>query len=456
MDRVGNVRQFIKRECGSRRMRLAFLTVIAVGCAAAWSLPDRKPDAIWDRLDYSQFLLATALTALMAASVAVMASREERRRAVAFRIAAVVLGVVSVLIPWELWAWLWPAMHFTENPWYLVTGTGAHGSDELRIERPPHLYWRGSSRGDLAIVHGDADPFERTITFQTDFEGFRNGTDIRTAEVVFIGDSYTEAGNVPEEETFVKQAARKLGVTVRNLGRAAYSPLAELIVLKKYGLKCEPKTVVWQIAEANDLEESMSFQHWQTTGRARSQIGEQTWSTRAQAWRERSPSHRLFSLLKHRAPWPLEGTFRCADGRTYPVRFLKKPGPEHRPLGNPGWFLISEAISEGAQLLKARGVKLIVVVIPMKIRVLGDRVLLSAEANERLGRDWNLPPVDTLSAQLEGLCSSLGVPFVDATPRLRERTAAGELVFLPFDTHLSAEGHRVVSDLIVAAISKAD
>lgn len=420
-------------------------------CCLAWSLPHAKPDAVLGRLDAGQFFLAVGLTVLFVATTALAACPHDKRRAVAFRLAAVALACAAVLVPWELAAWLLPMRDPMDNPWHLVTGHAAHASDELLIERPPHIHWTGPSRGDLAILQGDADPYEHEVTFQTDDEGFRNSVDMKQADIVFIGDSYTEAGNVPDDEIFVQRTGKSLGVTVRNLGRSSYSPPAELIVLKKFGLKCRPKTVVWQIAETNDLEESQAFKYWQETGRPRSQMGETTWSSRADAWQKRSPSYRLFTLLRHRAPWPLSGTFRAADGQLHPIRFYDKPEQKHKPLRNHGWPIMSDAISEGAALLKQEQVRLIVVLIPMKIRAMGHAVNWSEEAKAKLGRNWELPPFNTLAAQLGGLCDQLGATFIDTTPRLKELTTTGELVYLPYDTHLSPQGHAAVSELIVDA-----
>lgn len=422
-----------------------------MSAVAAWWLPSSKPDAVLGRLNAGQFFLAVGLTVLFVATSVHAVCPQDKRRAVAFRIASVMLASMVVLVPWELAAWLLPMRDPMDNPWHLVTGHAAKASEELLIERPPYIKWTGPSRGDLAIVQGDADPYEREVTFQTDYEGFRNSTDIKQAEIIFLGDSYTEAGNVPDDEIFVQRTGRALGVTVRNLGRSSYSPPAELIVLKKHGLKCQPRTVVWQIAETNDLEESQSFQRWQETGRKRSEIDD-SWSARAAAWQKRSPSYRVFTLLRRRAPWPLSGTFRTADGQIHPVRFYDKPEAKHQPIRHPGWLVMADSITDAAKLLKQQDIRLIVVLIPMKIRAMGHAIVWSDEAKARLGRNWELSPFNTLATQLGGLCDQLGVTFIDTTPRLRELTTAGELVYLPFDTHLSPQGHAALSELIVDAM----
>ena len=56
------------------------------------------------------------------------------------------------------------------------------------------------------------------------------------ADIVFIGDSFTEAASVAEEDTFVRRVAKASGLKAVNLGRGAYGPQQELIVLKRYGL----------------------------------------------------------------------------------------------------------------------------------------------------------------------------------------------------------------------------
>ena len=47
-----------------------------------------------------------------------------------------------------------------------------------------------------------------------------------------------------------------------NLARGAYGPQQELIVLKRYGLAYEPRFVVWQLFEGNDLVDAEAFAEW--------------------------------------------------------------------------------------------------------------------------------------------------------------------------------------------------
>jgi hypothetical protein len=450
-------------------VRNAKLKVLGVGaaalvCLAAWLVPGHKPDAVLGRLAYWQFLLAIGATAGLVSVLILALVPAGRLRPAAFRIAAVWLGVLFATLAWEGVAYLLPPRHEMDNPWYILTRRGVQESDNmLPFERPPHLKWEGLSRGDLAILNHDDDPYARPVTFATDFEGFRNGQDIEQADLVFLGDSFTEAGNVPEEETFVQLTAKATGLSTRNLGRALHTGPTELLVLKKYGLKCHPSIIVWQLTEANDLQEAVEYRNWIAAGRPNffdwlfieqyklrpEQLGAS--DPREQSWQRRSPTFQLFRCLRTPKPWDLRGTFCDQAGQVHEVRFNAWPGRQNTPFHNEGWPLLKASIQDGAKLLREQNIRLILVHIPLKIRVVGPWLRLS-EAAQKMRPSREIPPQETLASYLDSLCGELGVPFVDATPALKDATAAGELVYLPFDTHLSPRGHEIVSRLLVAAI----
>lgn len=369
------------------------------------------------------------------------------------RAATMVAAVLLALGLWELGCWVWPVRHVMDNPWYTTTGAAATvGSRDLPFERPPHFTWTGLSRGDLATLHGRRDPHARVVTFQTDFQGFRNSRDITEADIVFIGDSYTEAGNVPEEESFVQLVGSKLGRTVRNLGRAVYAPPHELVVLQKYGLACKPKLVIWQIAESNDLKESRIFEKWQQAGKPFIDFDDERGSSRGASWRSRSPTYRLLSLFRDVDPWPLQGMFRDASGTEYPIWFLaSEPSGDQNPVRNPGTPLFGESIKQGVELLKSRGIDVLVVLIPMKVAVMGHYVRFTRIPSPG-PKSWTLPEMGSLSYHLALYCKELDVPLLDTTEPFRQHTAAGELLFQPRDTHLNTRGHEVLAELIAEAI----
>ena len=349
-----------------------------------------------------------------------------------------------------------------DNPWYLSTGGALVNDPDLPWLRRPHLEWTGSSRGDLAMESNCSDPQARTITFQTDYQGFRNSRDLSEAEIVFVGDSFTEAGNVLEEETYVWQVGDELDVVTRNLGVAGFTAPTELIVLHRFGLPCHPRVVVWQIAETNDLDDALTYAEWQQAGRPNVLPGfAKQERSRLEAWQRRSPTYLIFEAIGQREQsWPFRGDFRDRDGKQHTMLYEMSFPPDTRT--HPGWQIMEFSIMTGAQLLQANRIQLVVLLIPRKLRVMApftDFHEFSTSTPQgrmtikhSLPDGWDLPEEARLATHLQDLCEQLDLPFVDATDRLVEKAGEGEMVYQAMDTHLSPQGHRVITRLLVEAL----
>jgi hypothetical protein len=425
-----------------------------------WFVPGAKPNAVLGRLNYFQFYLALALTTITLAALLVVLLPAPRRRFVGFRLTALGLSLLVAVLGLEAVAWLWPARAAMDNPWYLRPGLGGvTAADGLPYGRPAHLKWTGSSRGDLALLNDDEDPHAQTVTFQTDRDGFRNSRELQQADVIVIGDSFTEAGNIPEEKTFPLRLEQKINRPVRNLGRSGYSSPHELIVLKKFGLPMQPRVVVWQVAEANDLADVVDYLEWTRRGRPDYfDFSVKQKPSRQQAWQQHSPSHWLFSALRRHEPnhWPFHGQFSTAAGAEVTVRFLSSPGLGAPAQGHPAWDAFCQPLLAGAALGRSNQFQLLVLHLPDKFRVLGPHTRFPPEIADATTRLPGLPRETSLGVMLQQFCESQGLPYVDATEALTQRAAAGELVYQPFDTHLSAFGHEVVAELLAAKLQQLD
>lgn len=73
------------------------------------------------------------------------------------------------------------------------------------------------------------------------------------ADVVVIGDSYVESPMLPGSSLLTTQLSHQLQTSVANLGISGYGPEQELVVLKRYALNLQPKTIVWVFFEGNDF-----------------------------------------------------------------------------------------------------------------------------------------------------------------------------------------------------------
>ncbi|HTQ49965.1 MAG TPA: hypothetical protein VMJ12_04585, partial [Candidatus Acidoferrales bacterium] len=338
----------------ARRTPVVFkLVSVAVLCVAAmaWILPGSQPDAVLGRYDYLEFWSAVVLTGAAISVWLVLLTPASRRRTTGFKACALWLGLLLGLGLAELLAFALPARHPMDNPWTL---DGLRDSGELSHVRPAHVKWRGLTRGDL-VAPGERDPDAHMMTFVTDMDGFRNDTDVQQADLVVIGDSFTEGGTVDDAQIFPTLLAGKLGVKGRNLGRVGYGPMQELIVLRKYGLACKPRTVVWQITEGNDLWDTAGYEKWVADGRPPYLAYlDRGWDVHVKAWHERSPTYFIYDRLRRyeREDWPFSGVFHDGAGVAHDVRFFLDPSLLEPALGHPGWEGFSRAIMDGAALCR--------------------------------------------------------------------------------------------------------
>jgi hypothetical protein len=439
--------------------RLVALVLLVVASLVAGAIVVRSAPGdglLLGRIGYPGFvgLLVCGLGVLLALALLGVTSRDRGWRGRGARAAIALVAAALTVLAVELAALLAPTHHLMDNPWYLATGEGAIAASRLPFARPPHLEWTGESRGDLAILNDDADPYATTVTYQTDADGFRNSSDRRDADVAFVGDSFTEAGNVDEARTFARLVGADLGTSVRNLGRAGYTAQSELIVLEDYALPASPRLVVWQIAESNDLDEALHFQRWVDKGRPPFKDDPERRPSHVEAWRHRSPTYQLFDQLREPAEWGLQGTFRAADGHTIPIRFLDVPNAHNQPEGHAGWPLLVESYRTGVALARKQNVRVLFVLVPIKLRVFEGLVDLSDRAKRDLPADWVPPRDKTMAVHLQRLFDELGVPFVDANDALHAAAVRGEVVYLPNDTHLSPAGHAIVAQLVVDAVRR--
>jgi hypothetical protein len=422
--------------------------VCGIAALLCWFCPGNKDAAVLGRLNYWQFLLATSVSAFAITLLLVAWRPGVTRRRFAFRASAIWIGVVVGLGCVELACLFYPGKPFN-NPWLVKSGDGFRsGTRGLIVERDPGIYWKGLSIGSLANLAHRSDPYAEVVEFVTDSEGFRNSHRVQDPDVVFIGDSFTEAGNVNEDQTFVSRVGEATGFSVRNFGRINYSPSEELVVLREFGLKETPRVVVWQLCEHNDLWGQYAYAHWQASGSPA--IVPTT--TDGQIWMARSPTHRLFEALSEHKPWPYEGTFRDSKGEDHPVLFSNILNQEQRPAGHPGWPLLLQTLRDGHVMLKDRSIPLVITLIPMKLRVMGHYVEFSPLMQTWLPLEWDIPEEQTIGHALASLCADVDIPFVDMTEALKSSAAKGELVFPPFESHLSKSGHEIVAREIERAL----
>lgn len=308
----------------------------------------------------------------------------------------------------------------------------------LHLHRPG-LHFVGEAPGDLVGWLGIATTRKYQVDIQYDQHGFRNNHDLIAAKVLAIGDSFIEAGIVPQEQTLPMRLAADLRAPVANLGQSGYGPQQELVVLQRFGLKLDPELVLWFFFEGNDLLDTARYQ----------QVS-QTWEATIQAqngFKSRSFTRNalFFAGELFAGSSPADGeearrrscTLTSAHGTADQTLYF---GYNAAPLTAND--LASLSVAEGALLeanaaTVASGAKFVLVFVPITYRVYHD---LCDYPPDGYGRTWQLSDLPT---RLGAWAAANNIAYLDLTPPLRAAAANGELVYFTDDGHWNSAGNAV-------------
>jgi len=415
------------------------LTLLWLAAAYFWLGPLFKPRGLfgWGHYRLVDVYLGTPLLAIALCATIFIAGPVSRRRKLTFQLAAIFASVlITVAVADFGYAFVvqgaWTPAH--TDMWFdgdAITGKNALPDEELGFVRKPGLSWQGRLSAEA-----------RYVTYRTDENGFRNPSGISKADVVFIGDSFTEAGSVSEEDTFVQKFGLGSKLSVVNLGRGFYGPQQELIILRRFGFRYDPLLVVWQIFEGNDLTDARRFAGWKANPDQHDSI--------SLRYTKRSLIARwLARTIPKDAGAPR--LFEDRNGQTRRL-FLDYPYVPDQPAREPvGMTETKRVIEEGYRLCQSRGVKLLIIFVPIKVRVMAPYVRF----NDAADRDYYLPggKLDSDSdfgSEMAKFSKELGCPFLDMTSALRRRAAEDNVSVYSTnqDTHLDVDGHAVVAQVL--------
>ncbi len=325
---------------------------------------------------------------------------------------------------------------------YRMEVMGSSGQDDLP---DPVLGWRRKPFISTAVQRtrygADGDEALR-FRVEGDSRGFRNPPKAPPPVGKVIGDSFTEAPQVPLEETFVSRVGMQLGAAVENLGASGYGPPQELDVLRAYGLSpTVPKWIVWQLYEGSDLADTVRFLRWRKNPavQAMSPILQYTAYSPLLSWLGNPP--KANSGVSRRLP---QGGFR-ETSRLAPYL------PDVRNEIPGALAGVESALRDGRGRCAAAGVRLLVLFVPVEIRVQPDVYQFSMPEvrSQYLPGGLKDSPHD-FESRITQFCRTARIDFRSLTPALRKRRSAGEWrLYVPFDGHFDRGGHEVAADAIL-------
>ena len=411
--------------------------LLAAAFIYVWILPAFRPRGpfLWGHYDLKDIYLGIPVGLALLSALPVLAVSGRYKRPLGLRLASISISLMVALFVCDAAYALVVRGVWRANFW-LDQGHIARrysiADDELGFVRKPGVSWRGF-----------VPDVNRTVHYRTDENGFRNPAGVSRADVVLIGDSFTEAASVEENDTFVRRLGAASGLSVANLGRGAYGPQQELIVLQRYGLAYSPRVVVWQLFEGNDLNDARVFAEWKKDPQQE-----------GASLKERYFENSLLAEWTPRMSRPQSSlpdvNLQHSDGTESRITLRYEYDP-HAPAKNPlGFAETIQAIEAGYRLCQSKGVKLVVVFVPTMIRVLEPYLTFDRAEDQIRYLPNNVgSEKHDFSGRMAEFCLKLGCPFIDTFKVLRQAASVDTRnLYIPVDEHLDIRGHEVVAQTV--------
>jgi hypothetical protein len=319
------------------------------------------------------------------------------------------------------------------------------GDPELLHIHPPHSHFSGEARGGNITTGYRIPASDMTVyrwDVQYDHNGFRNETDLKSADIVVVGDSFVEDITTPTAQLMTSLLARLQGKVVANLGQYGYGPLEEEPVLRRYGLPLQPRTVVWMFYEGNDLKDVVHFHHVTAELHKPPTFWLAFWH-RSFTYNALAQFYVQFKSVTKPSGVKRSGVIQMPTGEKSTVYFVYPSAPFTKE-DLDALDETDRTLATAHNLCAAQGTRLIFVFIPTKFRVF-HKFCQFPPGSEC--RNWD---VNDMSERLEKATGSisLDIEYLDLTPKLVDAVKRGVLPYHIDDDHWSPEGQKIAADAI--------
>ncbi|MBX7208936.1 MAG: hypothetical protein K1X78_11520 [Verrucomicrobiaceae bacterium] len=324
---------------------------------------------------------------------------------------------------------------------------------EVFFARPGPQAWTGRVLNTMLENLKSIDvayPDEPEITVRYDKDGFRNPDDLVDWDIAVAGDSFTEAGYLPEEQMFTSVLAAKSGRRVKHLGVSYTGNFTQTAYLRRFGKSASTRQAVIAFFEGNDIEDDVrelrDLQRFRSAGvRPVREMGRETSFLRTLYLMTKNMSQlRITPRSYATAHW-------AGVGGSTPVSIYEAPpSPETLTAGQRE--AVCAALDEWSHACRDLGLDPWLLFLPCKARVLhgGLEFLPAASAATVKWTPGRLPEF------IGSLCKERGIRFIDSTPPLAASCLQGVLTHNTiYDTHLNREGCRIVGELLAKSLSTA-
>jgi hypothetical protein len=304
-----------------------------------------------------------------------------------------------------------------------------------------------------------------SIAYRTDRLGLRSrGAAIPSAlRMLVLGDSFVEAANTPDDQTFTAKLERDLArridhpIEVYNGGLWGYSNARSVFLLDHVAPELRPSLVLLMVYLGNDLRDNFKVSSDALAEMARivdeSTPGAGSADPPGFAQRLRELAARSYLLT-----WIYRSANRWGNYYVFEVEsFRNQPAPE-----------VEEAIDRTreilgylARLCDNRGFECVVAGIPSKAQVYREFILAeksdvsrgSAELAIEVIRDPNGYSFDNPTRAYQRVCDAVGLPYFDLLPVFRRER--NQELYYKVDRHWKASAQALAAQVLAEWIADA-
>ena len=286
--------------------------------------------------------------------------------------------------------------------------------------------------------------------------GFRTRPVDYFVDAVVLGDSFAFCFT-ERSDCWVTLLERDTGLGFVNLGQPGTGSHSHLLLLQGFGAPLKPRLVLWQFF-GNDFNDDYGL--FSANGKlapiedeaSADDDGGGGDTSEIRAWlRTRSA---LYAVLESVLPgW---GSYRDPNAAKFDERFAVTlpSGAElrfgqryeaeamdmSRAVNQAGYEISRTAFESAQELVSTWGGQLVVLLVPTREEVY--------ESHTAAALGDELDAIRSARLAMLDLCAALQMVCYDALGDLRERAAAGELLYYADDLHLNAVGNLVFSELL--------
>jgi lysophospholipase L1-like esterase len=367
------------------------------------------------------------------------------------RILLSLLGLLLSLILLEILSRiLWTGLSELEN---VSSISFVSRSDHKKLD-PPRFFWPGQIGN---VREFSVNTTRNSLGFHDVEHALRKPEG--TFRILFLGDSFTEAIQVPLQKTFHHLIEKELNeradfsVEVISMGRSGSGTQKCYEILMETGLQYDPDLVLMQFL-SNDLIDNsppLKKEEKQQEERRKQYVPHLKDAYLRHLWVKPSRFNQLLALKLARI-YQGSQVAKHADKDKYGFIHLNTLVfcEDYSHLWVRVWRRTQTLLRQTLDVSQANDSKLLLVSFPEMWRVGSVEEIekrMKAMSRDALDYRWDFSKTDRI---LRDFCQEAGIPFLSLLPEFRDsyRKSHKKLHFA-FDMHLNERGHRLAADAIL-------